>query len=211
MKNKVLKLTYALALSSCLLFTACGAEETVASIEESTAESTVESTTDVVEESVAEVENDMESDVVESEVETPLNIGVDSVGGWDETDTGEEVIYEDEYVEPVEEETTTDTSSSSGKKSLDEILDFWKQLYDQGLMTEAEYNEMVETSKRMNAEQQQQQTQPQLQPGQYIRPDGTISTPEADAMVRPDTTAENWDPYEEVDLPDHLKGDIFNR
>jgi len=212
MKNRILKVSFALAISSCLLFTACGAEQTVAPIEESATESTVESTTDVVEESETVVENDMESDVVESEVtnevdtETPSTGGVDSVGGWEETDT-DEVIYEDEYVEPVEEETTTDTSSSSGDSRLDAALDFWKQMYEQGGISEEEYNKHVEGTKEMAAEQEQKQ-QSQSQPSRVVIDRETLIE---QGLAFEDTT--DWDNQYEFSqdrtLPDYLKGNPF--
>ena len=77
MKNRILKVSFALAISSCLLFTACGAEQTVASIEESTTENIVESTEEEVEESVdtvivTEEEDEVDDTLVEIE-ETETN------------------------------------------------------------------------------------------------------------------------------------------
>lgn len=72
MKSKIKKISSILAISSCLLFTACGEEETIAPIEESTTESTMESTIEVVEESEELTESsngmsEMESEDIQSE------------------------------------------------------------------------------------------------------------------------------------------------
>lgn len=125
MKNKIIKISFILALSSCLMFTACGVEETVAPVEESTTENTMESTIEEVEETETEsveesdIENDTVNEIEEVEEETIDKSELNDIGNESYNGEDEPVVEEEPVVEtPADDEGTPYTLTEGDKEAL---------------------------------------------------------------------------------------------
>lgn len=146
-----------------------------------------------------------------SEIETTENAisGVDSTGS-------DVLIDEGDYVEPSLEEleaATTETTSESGYSAATQTaLNNLKSAYDLGIFTEEEYKDQVD--RILSVEESKNNPSSSSNSGGY----GQIQlTPEqqaaAEAMSKnalPPTDQRTDINYDNVEVPDHLKGDWFN-
>ena len=173
-------------------------------------------------ESSTEVETTIENEEITEEVEAPTETIIEeTVENNQETttstvdSTGSDVqIDEGDYVEPSLEEleaATTETTSDSGYSADTKIaLNNAKSMYDQGYITEEEYNETVEIILRVEESKNNPSSssnsggygQIQLTPEQQAAADAMDTTGQGDQRTNLD--------YDNVEVPEHLKGDWFN-
>lgn len=109
--------------------------------------------------------------------------------------TGHDAVFEEgDYIEPVEEENT------SGPLTIDETIDYFRGLYEQGLISEEQLNEFIAIGEGQKAEEDTAPSNPST-PGHI-----DVDVP----GVSEDTGNNSGKVWTDPDLPDWAKGDHMN-
>ena len=219
MKNKYLKYTLlSIAISSSLLLTSCGCGKKSEPLNEASTDTTAieETTTD---ENTTELENNESMETVtnadrgEAEGETTTSTEENTQGVVIQFEEGEYTGTNPD--EPIIETETAEPEQEYEDPGLSVAIQNLKGLYDQGLLTEDEYKEMVAAVTSASQEMAEESSKPSSNTsGGYSQAELDAETQaRLDAMSNDDLppTDNNLDiEYGQADnAPEHLKGDII--